>query len=310
MPTSSYKYSRSFTLDGKRYFVKGNSEAKVNKKIADKKKSLLQGNEITCDQWFKTYLTYKENVANKTLNDYKNFYYKNISPAIGKRPLVAIKQIDCQGIMNSLQGYSTSYVHKVHITLNGMFEKALDNDLILKNPAKGIIDPKSSQGERRALTREERIIIQRLSPKIALFCHIIYYCGLRPSEVNRIQGKDILGNVLQVQGTKTKSSKRIVPIPDKLKLPNLKPDEYLFNYSRSEIETLWRNIKKNFGETDLTMYCLRHDYCTRLQEAGVPIDVARRLMGHSSISITSKIYTHSNQKSFDEAIKLINSYEG
>lgn len=43
---------------------------------------------------------------------------------------------------------------------------------------------------------------------------------------------------------------------------------------------------------DLTMYCLRHTYCTDLEAAGVLINVARYLMGHGSIELTARIYTH------------------
>ena len=56
---------------------------------------------------------------------------------------------------------------------------------------------------------------------------------------------------------------------------------------------------------DLVMYCLRHTYCTDLQAAGVPINVARELMGHSNISITAEIYTHSSQESFTNAANAI-----
>lgn len=57
---------------------------------------------------------------------------------------------------------------------------------------------------------------------------------------------------------------------------------------------------------DLVPYCLRHTYCTDLQSAGVPINVARELMGHSDISITAKIYTHHSEIDFDNAKQLIN----
>ncbi len=43
---------------------------------------------------------------------------------------------------------------------------------------------------------------------------------------------------------------------------------------------------------DLTPYCLRHTFCTDLQRAGVPINVAKELMGHSDIQTTANIYTH------------------
>ena len=57
---------------------------------------------------------------------------------------------------------------------------------------------------------------------------------------------------------------------------------------------------------DLVLYCYRHTYCTDLQDAGVPINIAKDLMGHADISITSKIYTHSTEKSFNSARQLIN----
>lgn len=43
---------------------------------------------------------------------------------------------------------------------------------------------------------------------------------------------------------------------------------------------------------DLTLYCLRHTFCTDLQRGGVAINIAKELMGHSSIAVTADIYTH------------------
>ena len=59
---------------------------------------------------------------------------------------------------------------------------------------------------------------------------------------------------------------------------------------------LYRNkIVESVVAEDLTPYCLRHTFCTDLQRAGVPINVAKELMGHSDISITAGIYTHRDQ---------------
>lgn len=46
---------------------------------------------------------------------------------------------------------------------------------------------------------------------------------------------------------------------------------------------------------------LRHTYCTMLYIAGVDILTASKLMGHSSVDVTLKIYTH-----LDEKYKKIN----
>ena len=54
-------------------------------------------------------------------------------------------------------------------------------------------------------------------------------------------------------------------------------------------------------------YYLRHTYCTDLQKAGVPINVARYLMGHSDIRVTSKIYTDTTSDVIFDAAEKINA---
>lgn len=62
---------------------------------------------------------------------------------------------------------------------------------------------------------------------------------------------------------------------------------------------------------DLDLYCLRHTYCTDLQKAGVPINIARELMGHSSIEVTARIYTHTGTEETAAAVeKLEQSVSG
>ena len=61
---------------------------------------------------------------------------------------------------------------------------------------------------------------------------------------------------------------------------------------------------------DLQPYLLRHTFCTDLEAAGIPINVARDLMGHSSIAITSKIYTHRTDKALQDAAAKMNRYQG
>lgn len=57
---------------------------------------------------------------------------------------------------------------------------------------------------------------------------------------------------------------------------------------------------------DFVPYCLRHTYCTDLQNKGVPINIAKYLMGHANISVTASIYTHTSDIAIDQAAALIN----
>lgn len=65
-------------------------------------------------------------------------------------------------------------------------------------------------------------------------------------------------------------------------------------------------IQDSVVADDLVPYCLRHTYCTDLQRAGVPINVAKDLMGHSDISVTANIYTHTTDDVLDDAKAKIN----
>lgn len=69
-----------------------------------------------------------------------------------------------------------------------------------------------------------------------------------------------------------------------------------------------RNVKiLSIVQADFVPYCLRHTYCTDPQDKGVPINVAKYLMGHSDISVTASIYTHISDKAIEDAARLINN---
>jgi integrase len=137
--------------------------------------------------------------------------------------------------------------------------------------------------------------------------------------------------------TKTFAGMRKVPVPDilikRLHAQKGSPfslvcvNSYGNQYTASSYNAMWRNFKKEMNivagckvdrfnrlipplriEEDLTLYCYRHTYCTNLQAAGVPINVAKELMGHSDISVTSKIYTHKSETAFKNAQKNINDF--
>ena len=60
---------------------------------------------------------------------------------------------------------------------------------------------------------------------------------------------------------------------------------------------------------DLVLYCLRHTYCTDLQKKGISLNLAKYLMGHSDISVTASIYTHTGADDAIAAGQIINLYD-
>ena len=71
----------------------------------------------------------------------------------------------------------------------------------------------------------------------------------------------------------------------------------------------WGRIKKKLEavlghETDLTMYCFRHNYASSLYYAGISLKEAQRLMGHQSYKMIMDVYAHLDAEKEDTAAKL------
>lgn len=64
-------------------------------------------------------------------------------------------------------------------------------------------------------------------------------------------------------------------------------------------------MEKHAIADDLDLYDLRHTYCTDMEKKGVPINIAKYLMGHSDISVTAIIYTHADDETVEQARALI-----
>ncbi|MHB1152061.1 MAG: tyrosine-type recombinase/integrase [Eubacteriales bacterium] len=181
-----------------------------------------------------------------------------------------------------------------------------------------------------------------------LYALLMYHCGLRPQEAIALRWKDIdLKSILlhitkaiengtkNVKSTKSRSGLRDIPIPDELitrltsargadetlVLPNDSGEQADNNACHRWWKALRRAMSIEMGAKvyrnellsdlvakDFTAYCLRHTYCTNLQRAGVPLNVAKYLMGHSDVKMTANIYGHQTEDQTESARILINGF--
>lgn len=324
---------KSFTFNGKRYDIYGKTQQEIDDKYFYKRLELedeLNDSIYTVSEWGQIWLEmYKRPAVNeKNYQLYSGRLRNHIYPQIGDKKLNTVSRRDCQMILNNCTGMSGTYILKIYHTLNALFVAAKDEELIGKVPSYNLIIPKGVKKSRRSLTSKEKELFLKTAEKSehGLYFKLMYYCGLRPHECSLIQGKDVEGNRLHIRGIKNENSDRWVIIPDILKLPDLKREEYLFpNLTETKRKRWWSVFKREMNieggckvyrnqvkppyvvADDLTPYCLRHTFCTDLEEMGVPINIARQLMGHSSIELTSKIYTHTSEKAWNLAAERINA---
>ncbi len=166
--------------------------------------------------------------------------------------------------------------------------------------------------------------------------------ALRWEDIDQINHTIHIQRALKNDGTiglpKSATGDRLIPVPPQFwvrLMPRLPERGYVFrptrlnHYTHMAIKEGWKSFKRsldiNMGAKyishegkliiqqsvlpkDLQMYCLRHTYCTDLQSAGVPINIAKELMGHSSIELTARIYTHMSDDAFSAAAQKIAAF--
>lgn len=196
----------------------------------------------------------------------------------------------------------------------------------------------------------EAILAVAKNHRSGLWILTLLYTGMRPGETAALRWVDVdfARNEIHVHAAKESGSRTIkepktasgvrdIPIHAKL-LPLLleakgKPFAPVFptgagNFqSENSLRRLWTGFRRDLDiymgaevrrnkivksviAPDLVPYCLRHTFCTDLQRAGVPLNVAKELMGHSDIQTTANIYTHRAQDVLHAGIALLDGTGG
>ncbi len=148
-----------------------------------------------------------------------------------------------------------------------------------------------------------------------LVLSLLYYCGLRVSELCRLTTDDISFSPAFVKVRMGKGKKdRIVPlnqfIKDRLESfilkYQLKQGDYLFNGIHPS--TVFRIVKRYAKRCNINKaihpHTLRHSFATHLLQRGVNIRVVQDLLGHSNL-VTTSVYLHVFEREKFEAVNKL-----
>ncbi len=200
---------------GDRKSVYGSSVKEVKNKLAqaelnEQKMSNIVDEKIILDDWFEKWMRiYKEPIVRlSTKTTYKSMYIRLISPVLGKKRLVNITKLMVTDLLNNLakKGYQYEMLNKVKILLIDMLDRAMEDQFLLRNPAKGVRLPKNKpQKETKALSREDQTDFFECSA--GTFYNNMFVVavntGLRPGELYALTEDDIdlEDNVIHVNHT-------------------------------------------------------------------------------------------------------------
>lgn len=151
---------------GKRVSISGRDlkdvKKRYNEAIYENDKQINVKDNITLDEWYKKWMNvYKFDIIREnTKRHYNNVYYKHISPSLGNFQLGSITQYQIKQLIKELKssGYQYETCNKVKILLVDIFNKAMINEYVRKNPAKEISLKRDEERDVRVLSQDEQTV--------------------------------------------------------------------------------------------------------------------------------------------------------
>ena len=275
-------------------------------------------------------------------------YSQNTTVAIDVRRLCAymgamrlsdVQQVHLQAYAQTVAGYSKSTVNKIRITTNRIFEAAVSNGFIQRNPCQGVRWQNAGEGSHRFLEPWEiqAVTLHYSEHHAGLWALLMLYAGLRRGEALALRWEDVdlAAGVIHIrQGVhfeanapvsgapKTPSAVRDVPIfPQLLEALGgaARPCAYVCTSADGKPVTssawsrgwaAWNHaMQRAAGRLfDVRAHDLRHTFASLLYDAGVDLKTAQKLLGHASPEITMRIYTHLSKSRESASIAKMEAY--
>jgi len=286
------------------------------------------------DLWLKKK---KANVKLSTWTYLEMYSRVHIKPRFGNKLINKITRSQIQDfILDEQSKLAPGSVKRLKIILNAVFEEAVLDDLLLKNPVFKIESPPIKPRDVAPLTEEETEIL--LATFMGTELYPVVYCqlgaGLRLSEMLALEWKniDLPNNTITIKkayvvegnkavmrdDTKTPDSKATIPIPETIsqyinELPRV--SDYVFNYKgepitpqyfRQRFRKAVKKIKKDHPNLDgLRFHDLRHNYASMLMACNVHTRLIQSLLRHTSSAMTNR-YSHPTIEGQQNAVDLLN----
>ena len=214
----------------------------------------IEPTTITLEQWLLQWLeAYKSTtVSRKTFDEYERLINSHIIPSLGKMKLQSLKTTNIMKMYNQKLkngrldgkegGLGPTSIKRIHVVLKMALSKAVDEDIILKNPANACILPKNTKSDPPVLSKEDynKLINYDSGHRYSLAFNIFLASGLRASELRALKWNnvDFENGTIRVEKTysnvksrddeaetayvdilkepKTEESKRLISLPKQL----------------------------------------------------------------------------------------------
>ena len=258
--------------------------------------------------------------VDSTVRGYEIGFRLHIKPYFSSKRLDEIKRRDVKAFIAVLKGkgLASSTIQGIMAVLSGIFESAIEDELISSNPCNKTgkyCGNKTVRGVNPLTAEEVQILLEnaaRLPISVYTFYLVAVRAGLRRGELAALEWLDIDFDTRSVEvsksynyevGTlglpKNKKTRAVDLTPATVDaLRNLKAQrnghKLVFTYEdgrRLDYDYLLSNLKR-VAPGPVTIHDLRHTYATlRVAKGDNILDVSKQL-GHHSVALTLDKYAH------------------
>lgn len=264
--------------------------------------------------WYSQYMAlYKSQLKPRTREEYDRMNRVYIAPVLGGLDITRISPEDIQTVLVHTTDHGSRQAQAVYALLRAVLRRACRSRLILWSPVDAIDKPEHEQEQGQQLTEADYTVAVPLI-RGSLPLSLALFAGLRRGEIAGLQWGDVdlAAGLLRirrqrqrVQGQiitvtpKSASGSRDVPIdPDLLPILRsayvLRPRAWVSSHAPEYPGREWAAIQEQdvLLSQHYRLHDLRHTYGSRLILSGCNLRVVQYLMGHSSLEVTMRVYSH------------------
>lgn len=290
MPREKFEYVERLGLyrkrikdtDGKYVAIYGKTPTELSEKVKDVRRTVEDNQTAKDNPTVEQYATewlrlYTAEMPRATSSVYDNAVRLHIVPAIGQLRIKEVTPNNIKSVLVAMSGMSASMQSKALNSMRKIFESAVDNSLILKNPcAKIKAGGKKTQEKEPLSDKQVQILLDAVrGTRAEPFIMVGLYAGLRREEILGLRWDSVSldGNAPHISvkralrwehnkpvvtdELKSDAARRSIPIPPQL-VEYLRPlkddgDTYVVGgspLSQQQFRNLWRIVeRREVGET-------------------------------------------------------------
>lgn len=198
---------------GKRISISGNDlnsvKRRYNEAIYEDDKEINIRDSIKLDEWYQKWMNvYKyDSIRENTKKYYNQVYRRHISPTLGRLNIQDITQLQIRELLKAKKkeglGYETR--NKIKILLVDIFNKAMIDQFVNRNPARGITVKRDDERDVQVLSVEDQIAFFDCCKGTFYdnFFNVALNTGMRIGELASLRWKDIDWNKNVIRITRT-----------------------------------------------------------------------------------------------------------